>query len=107
MTRLALRRESRGGVIGIPGGLELSQVTGRTILRQILEYIPCMALHASCRCVLAGKRESGAGGMVEFRAPPLRAGMAQRAIFGEACRDVVGIIRRTQKLGAVASDAVG
>ena len=90
MANRAIHRESRGGVIGVCGRLEIRQVTGAAIGGQAREFSIYVTLGALHGVVRAGERERRLA-VIEHRAGPRRRGVAKRASGGEAGRGVFRI----------------
>lgn len=76
VTGFALCGKRRRGMVWILRRLELFEVAGGAILREVLEYVSGMALHATGGGVLSGERELGIHGVIELRAAPLDTAVA-------------------------------
>ena len=93
MAQRTILRKPGGGVIRIGGALIVLQVARITSGAEPLVNSARMALHASGRRVLAGKRERGLRGVVEGGSSPIRGGVAELAILRKSSRRVIRIVR--------------
>ena len=91
VAELAILRETGGDMVRIVGALVVLQVAGIAGGAQAFVDAARMALNASRGDVLAGQRERGLGGVIEFRAGPIDGGVALRAILREASGGVIRI----------------
>lgn len=93
VTRLAVLRESGGGVVWIRGRLIFLQMARRTVCGQTLVNAARMTLSAGCRDVRACQSERRLRVVIECGSRPVRGRMTQLAILRERSRDVIRVRR--------------